>query len=185
MVHDSARAASVIGTAAVAGAVGGLATHYLSANRPVLPAFVVAMLLLGGVKGPAKIVALIVFGVVAASSSPYSDRASLVNRLQGSFHAGTLSDFCSRGRRKSNEADEIYEFFASWRLAMRTRVALSLMPAVLLAGCGGYFQLQPVLADQRRDYILGRDDPVLQLNAIPRRDSVRAVFSADKKSCED
>jgi len=62
MVNDSARATSVIGTGAVAGAVGGPATLYLSGNRVGLPAFVVAMLLLGGVKG---IGSLIVFGVVA------------------------------------------------------------------------------------------------------------------------
>jgi hypothetical protein len=44
MVNDSARATSVIGRGAVAGAVGGPATLYLSGNRVGLPAFVVAML---------------------------------------------------------------------------------------------------------------------------------------------
>jgi hypothetical protein len=51
---------------AVAGLVGGLATHYLSGDRLGLPAFLVAILLLGGVKGAGKAVALVVFGIVAA-----------------------------------------------------------------------------------------------------------------------
>ena len=54
-----------IGAGAFAGVVAGLATHYLSADRLGLPAFVVAMLLLGGVKGPVKVAALLTFGVVA------------------------------------------------------------------------------------------------------------------------
>ena len=48
-----------------AGAVGGLATHYLSGGKLGIPAFVVALLLLAGVKGRGKVVALVVFGIVA------------------------------------------------------------------------------------------------------------------------
>ena len=61
-----ARFGEAVGAGVFAGALGGLVTHYMSGDRLGLPAFVVALLLLGGVKGPAKMAALIVFGIVAA-----------------------------------------------------------------------------------------------------------------------
>ncbi len=64
--ENQATIGAAVGAGAFAGAVGGLATHYLSGDKLGWPAFVVALLLLGGVKGVGKLVAFVSFGIAAA-----------------------------------------------------------------------------------------------------------------------
>jgi hypothetical protein len=55
-----------IGAGAFAGAVGGLAAHYLANGQMTLPIFlVVSIFLLAGLKGWKKFIALVVFVIVA------------------------------------------------------------------------------------------------------------------------